>query len=212
MSADTYHQLVVAYRETPGHQIYWEIQSIDISIGVLHRNEAELFTKLRYHATLESLHDFDQGNNQGLQAEFHEIMRLVHNYVASVSSLVDHTRRIARNVLTEAGLSIFQQEINSQFANDELTSFLHDLRNYQLHVTHPPITKKVRLDTGSIAIELDTRRLLEGNRWRTAKASKQFLLKHPESVALEPLICDYSLKVTKFHNWLTSHIESDRRT
>jgi len=209
MSAGAYHRLVTAYRETPGHEIYWQIQSIGISMAILHRNEAELVTKLRDHATFDSLRQFDQSNRQGMQAEFHEIIRLIHNYVASIKSLVDHTRRISRKILSETGQSIYQQEIDSQFTNDDLTSFLHDLRNYLLHVTHPPVKKTVRFDSGTIAVELDTQQLLESDQWRAA--SKRFLMKYPKSVVLEPLICDYSEKVTNFHNWLTAHIESDRK-
>lgn len=210
MSVDGYHRRVTAYRETPGHDIYWQIQSIGISIGILHRNEVELVTKLRDHATFDSLSQFDQSNRQGMQAEFHEIIRLIHTYVASIKSLVDHTRRIARKILTERGHAIYQQQIDSQFTNDDLTSFLHDLRNYLLHVTHPPVKKTVRFDSGTIAVELDTQNLLEYDQWR--RPSKRFLAHHPEAVALEPLICQYSQKVTNFHRWLTAHIESDRKT
>ena len=209
MSARDYMQLADAFRFTKGHAIYWLIHSISISYGTFAGNEQELLRKLEQHADFASLWEFDGLRNRTkLQAEFREIIRLLHNYVASTKSLVDHTRRIARKLLIGKHLDEYQKRVDSNFKEDSLTTFLQDLRNYLLHVSYPPVNRTIRFEPThikSVGIELAVKQLLKWDGWNSR--SLDFIKSHDDGIALAGLVSEYSTKVLAFYDWLQKHIE-----
>jgi hypothetical protein len=69
-------------------------------------------------------------------------MRALHNYVASASALVEHTRRIMRE---RSGPIVdeFERKKRDVIAHPEVP-FIHNLRNYVLHHSLPFIGHEVR--------------------------------------------------------------------
>lgn len=212
MQGHDYLQLYKAFRDSVGHGIYWQIRSIGVSFNVLRGNETELIKKLQHHATTSSLRAFNQSNRDALEAEFQEMFRLIHNYVASTSSLVDHTRRIAHKLLSGDALKQYQQQVDSEFKNDELTSFLRELRNHLLHVSHPPLAKTARFDEGSpatVGVELSAADLLKSGTWNSA--SRSLINRFSDGIPLVMIVSQYSEKVTEFYLWLTAHLATARK-
>ena len=208
MSVNDYIILSDAFRSTKGYAVYMHIQSISISFGIFLGNEQELMRKLWEHADFSSLRKFDgMGNQAQLDVEFREIIRLVHNYATSVMSLVDHTRRIARKLLRDKHLDVYQGQVDLNFTKDSLTGFIQDLRNYLLHFTHPPISRVIRCELKhirSIGIELATNDLLKWDGW--SKRSMDFLKCHEEGIELASVVTEYGEKVHAFWRWLDEHI------
>jgi hypothetical protein len=142
-----------------------------------------------------------------MRAEFQEIIRLLHNYVAGVKSLVDHTRRIAKKLIDGDNLVTYEQRVDSDFKDDPLTAFLHDLRNYLLHVSLPPVRSTMRFSQNaidSVVIELSPQDLLHWDGW--GKPSVQFIKAHTSGIPLASLVADYERKVFQFYEWIIEHL------
>lgn len=61
----------------------------------------------------------------------------LHNYIASVIALADHTSKVADRVLQGEDLSRYRREYNTRFRKDPRSSFVRGLRNYLLHRALP---------------------------------------------------------------------------
>ena len=86
--------------------------------------------------------------NRSKMNQFHtEVIRLFHNYLASVKSLVDHTRimveEVHRNKEFLREYELKKQEI---FVNSPLSHFVQQLRNYILHKGIPDIIVRKTFD------------------------------------------------------------------
>jgi hypothetical protein len=134
-----------------------------------------------------------------------EIIRLFHNFLASVKSFVDHTRTIVDKV---HGDNEFSKEYNSKkkevFADSELSRFVQDLRNYMLHIEIPIVgarmTPKESMEsemTSSIILDLSTLKSWGG--WK--QKSKEYLHDAKSDINLHEIIVDYASIVIDFYNW-----------
>jgi hypothetical protein len=210
MTADEYMLLVDAYKSTKGHATYWQIHSVTVSHGLFLGNHDELAKKLASHAALSGVaHLYQQDHHDEMQTEFREIMRLIHNYVAAVKSLVDHTRRIANKLLDNANFAAYQKRVDAEFKDDALTRFLHDLRNYLLHVSHPPVKSTMRFSENaidSVGIELSPQGLLKWDGW--AQQSLEFIEGYNDGIPVATLVADYERKVNHFYKWLIDHVNT----
>jgi len=69
----------------------------------------------------------------GVQAHM-EINRLFHNFLAAAKTLVDHTRVFVEDHYSGTPLKqAYEQKVQAELANDPLTKFVQDFRNYMLH-------------------------------------------------------------------------------
>src|SRR6266496_4224101 len=62
--------------------------------------------------------------------------RLLHNFLASVASLIDHTRNIVRHYQSTTFAGEYERRVG-QLADAPLPSFMKDFRNYLLHYRLP---------------------------------------------------------------------------
>ncbi|MGB7858962.1 MAG: hypothetical protein WBM90_00510, partial [Acidimicrobiia bacterium] len=72
----------------------------------------------------------------------------LHNYIASVVALADHTSKVADRVLQGESHSLYRGEYNRRFREDPRSSFVRGLRNYLLHRALP-------ITSGSFHFEKD---------------------------------------------------------
>lgn len=209
MSADDYHGLVHAIRSSRGHHIEWQVRAIKVSHTVYFRNQQELIHVLQNASSYPKiLQSFASRNSDNVESNFIELFRLLHNFVASVKSLVDHTRRIAHGILPTTALEIYEQRKASEFTNDGVTRFLHDLRNYLLHVGQAPVSATIRFGDGTStptgAFELQVDELQKWDKW--SSVSRTFILGQGEAVHLLETVQKYDRKIYGFYNWLLEHI------
>jgi len=214
MSGDEYIRLLTAVKSTEGYGIYWQIRSVIVSHGIFAGNHKELHKRLSEFADPRvATRLFDQGKRSESQAELHELVRLVHNYVASVKMLVDHTRVISNKVLDPDQFTVYQQRVDSEFKNDTTSNFLRDLRNYLLHVSHPPIKAKINFNQAAgmaSGIDLAPDELLVWDNWSTE--GRKYIESHSDGVAMLPLVDDYEKKVNGFYKWLVDFFYDSRQT
>ena len=207
MQGKTYLDLVDAFRTTRGFEIYTLKHTIEVSYNIFRGNFAELDQILQKHSRLDPRYH-GAANREHLQEEFKEIARLLHNYCASVMSLVDHTRRVAKKVLSGKSLKAYQSEIEVRYKCSDLHQFLQDLRNFFTHHSIPPISFVVRNDPKlgpRTGIELPTKLLVEYPGWK--KESRDFILHHKDGIFLDEIIHEYGSNVEDFLHWLDNHIE-----
>ncbi len=133
---------------------------------------------------------------------FIEVVRLLHNYLASVSSLIDHSRNLLKNYQDYP----FQTEyINRVSAIKDAGTgpTLKDLRSYLLHNAVPPLAMKLSISNNMtdhrFDVELDTSELLKWRKWR--KEAKQYLAKL-EKLNLRACVREYSSSICSVYKWL----------
>lgn len=206
---DSYYRRILA---SSGMKYLNQIHARSFSLNIFKMNALELMEATR------KVRDPDQGlalmsqaNKEAGQQAHRELSRHIHNFVASAKTLVDHTRVfIEEHYAATSVISSYKAQISSTFANDPVSKFVHDLRNYMLHKglpnSHMFLTFKqdpenpergAELMTG---IRLDTSSLLEWSGW-TAPA-KQYIDGAGEHINIHQFVEEYFVRVNRFHSWL----------
>lgn len=189
----------------PEYALVCRIDTLGTSLRVFQRNYAELRKLLAFCADPQSyLSLWDHKNAEKQHALWDEVTRLIHNYVASAKTLIDHTRRLYKD-LHKGGLSFedYQEKVTRDFASDPLAKFIEDLRDYCMHFAPPPVLSELkytrepaRLTTG-IKLNADSLRRFGG--W--SAPAKKYLSGQGSAVDLLKLVDEYHAKVIAFHKW-----------
>lgn len=161
-------------------------------------NHIEAFSK---RETIQKLRFFERKLPVKLYEE--DVKRLLHNYLASAQSLIDHTRVHYRD-LHEKNLKTFnyRSEIETQFSKDPLSLFVKDFRNYLQHFKTPDISISfdiVDVEIKNPTIQIPKKILLEYSGWKAL--SRKFLESHNGDVDIKEIIQIYQSKVTSFYKW-----------
>jgi len=137
-----------------------------------------------------------------------EVLRLIHNYIASANTLIDHCRRIKRKLLKPNSQGRYDELINKDFL-DPRSLLIVNLRNFMLHVDLPAICNRVTWTNGSSRIALLPDKLLEWEKWRAdVKSYLCSLGDNGNYILLEDLFSEYTHKTHKFCKWLLKEIAS----
>lgn len=182
------------------------MRGIESSLYVFEHNYLQLKKLLDVYMDKEKA--LTLWSNPGIQDSFHlEVMRLLHNYVASVKSLVDHTRMLYRQQYGEKNsFPEYVDEVNKRFAQNPLAQFIEDLREYCLHYKHLPIASSFNYvqepPKEDFCIILDREALKKYSRW--SSFSKAYLKMQKKDINLTNLITQYYNLVIEFHKWIRS--------
>ncbi len=169
------------------------------SWSVFARNTDELIRLLNVPATDYRTAFLLMGDDRDeTQPFWDELDQRLHNQVASLVSLVDHTRPLLAFYQDDAP-SVFSEyeQRNTVIREMSEAAFLRDLRNYLLHAGVPPILQTLALTTaeGTVVgptggtghtIKLSARYLLRWNKW--SARSKVYLSSFDDSDG--PVISD----------------------
>jgi hypothetical protein len=134
-----------------------------------------------------------------------EVIRLLHNYLASAKTLIDHTRILARDLYEVTTFwEEYEARVTRTFADSRLANFVQRLRNYMLHKELPFTSATMLLATGAdfdCYVNLDLARLRAWDGWN-AKAREYLDVLPGDQVRLDQLVGDYTALVGEFHDWL----------
>ena len=134
-------KLMNELRNMPEHELYLQLQGLNISIYTFDKNYSDLHNLINFLASdpkAEPL--FWLKNRDKLMLVMRDVIRLIHNYVAASVSLIDHTRRLYDKLYTGTGKFIdYQSRIKSEFAQDPLAQFVKCLRKYCQHYKAPEL-------------------------------------------------------------------------
>lgn len=192
-------------REMPEFHLYLELHSLSQSIYVFDKNFIELERLLNFLANDSRANSlFWLRNQDKLQEIDREIIRLLHNFVASALSLIDHTRRLYNKLYQDTGhFPDYSEKMQITFANDPLSQFVRDLRRYCQHYKAPDISfvaRAVNLQDGlTRSVELPLESLQEFTDW--SALAKKYLKGLDSGVDILQIAAAYRNKVIGFYEW-----------
>lgn len=134
-----------------------------------------------------------------------DAIRLIHNYVASAKTVVDHTRRLKRKYLDEASQREFDRRVQSEFKDCLEAQIILQLRNYILHVDLPSICNRVNIENGNSRLAFLPKNLLLWDGWH--QEVKEYLKSVDKGyLMLQELFEDYTKRTKELNNWLLKTI------
>lgn len=204
-------QLMQELQNMPEYQLFVQLQGFSLSIYTFDRNFVELQNFISFLANdprADSL--FWLRNRDKLMRAMNDVIRLLHNFVASALSLIDHTRRLYNKLYAEFGtFPDYQQRVNHDFAQDPLSQFVKCLRQYCQHYKAPNLDVTVSWKQGD---ERETRTfnlLVEDLRtfdeW--SSLAKRYLEGIDTKIEIVEVATEYRNKVIAFYEWFQSRQE-----
>ncbi len=147
-----------------------------------------------------------------LQWLFGDVNRHIHNFLTSITTLVDHTQNLMReDFIKPEHRQEYQLKVKNVFATDPLAQFLQDFRNYMTHYAVPQIGLEKRFgstetdaEPGKVYIDLD--HLETTFHW--SSPSRRFIEANSPKIRMLTLVDDYGLKLKNFYDELMSTFQS----
>lgn len=140
---NSYLDLLKKYRELEGYNFLKQLEKFSLSFYVFDRNYKEFIKFLHSAIQISSTSHLDKDEHDKVMAE---ITRLLHNFVASVQTLIDNTRVYYRKEYGENGLfPDYNEEIQERFIKNNLQSFVKDLRQHFQHYRIPLISFSISI-------------------------------------------------------------------
>jgi hypothetical protein len=199
------------YDEHPGQATLHLIGRLDRTRQILVTNSRELDEQLEFFADPRKSFQLWAVERRAELNEFlAEIGRFLHNYLASVKTLVDHTRHEMKAAYAGTALhDEYQAQVDDLFSVGP-PAFIQNLRNYTLHyrladgfaqLSHTPGQD---FETG---VFLDRERLLEWDNW--SAAAKVWLADQPDRIDFREPLHDYETRVLGFYTWVDERIRTE---
>jgi hypothetical protein len=195
---------------TKGWAISQRIRPVAIAFYVFSQNYNEIRNALLSYEKPEFALEISRvGNQKKLDAFLREVIRRLHNYLASAMSLVDHTFVLVMDLYKGKP---FQKEYHRErhriFDLSPEYQFVQQLRNYALHesIVDAMATTHWDKDTGlDTSIRLHLQRLKAWTGWKGP--AKKFVKDAPNDLRLLDLVESYTSAVRKFYDWLSKQQE-----
>ncbi len=194
---------------TEGSKILQRIKIHAISYHIFKGNYEELRRVLeKYHDPSFAIPLWDMKNRPMLDLFQKEIVRMLHNYVASEKTLIEHTRKFVRAHYSGMELEReYEAKVKEIFSNPFCT-FIEDLRDFILHNGLPLTSASFHFEKDKpleFQIKLEVASLRSWGGW-DAKA-KKFLETLGKDVVLDDLVNRYGSLVTGFYEWFARKLQ-----
>lgn len=193
--------------EMPEHKLYRDLKGFDLSLEIFHKNYVMLNTLLLFFtADPRSDHLYTVKNHHKFIEIGKDVVQHLHNYVASAQSLIDHSRRLYRNLYQSTNrFPEYQPKVNTEFAQDPLAQFVICLRQYCQHYKAPSIQVRTTFPNGLDGrplrrVRISRDNLLTFDGWN--KGAKEYLKTVVDAVDVQELATLYHDKVIAFHQWV----------
>lgn len=183
------------------------IETLITNYYVFQRNYEELKKKLEVKNSQEKMFElWDPSNNIQFTTLIREIIRLMQNYLSSAVALVGHTRTAIDRWYTGTDFQReYKDQIASRFVGNKLTTFVEDLRNFNLHYWLPVTTANMSIinKNAVFSFMLDKEHLLVWSNWEKGKA---FLSEAGNEIDICTLVDEYYRQIDDFHSWLIKRL------
>lgn len=204
-----YVEELEAMQKSPEWELHLRLQALNFSFRLLARNHEEL-SRLCDLVAREDMFAkiWAVEAREVLEAFMEEATRLLHNFVSSAKSLVDHTRVHVRALYANTP---FEAEYNSRvtgLANTSEVRFVQDLRNYAQHYQLPLAAAEVKVipdGPEERGFKLDLERLRAWKKWH--RLSNEYLGQLGENVPLREIADSYIDAIRRFYEWLYAREE-----
>ncbi|WP_373120726.1 hypothetical protein [Mycobacterium marinum] len=191
----------------PGYRLKGDLEALGRAGHIMYRNAEELSRHATAYLTGRRF-------SQDVDDEFeNELVRYLHNYLTSVTSLIDSQRVVMRHCWgkdSEFEKGAYGEHRKASFETGE-AEFMKDLRNYCTHreVPTPGISTTFSGGRGRPSVvanrlTFDRDALLKWDGW-TAPA-KSYLKAKDERFDVGPVIESYVNTASRFFNWFINEI------
>lgn len=197
-----------------GMRLYWKSKMWDHTFYTFSANALELRERLKRYedpnqALIRTIENRSPANAQFLA----DVIRCLHNFLASAKSLVDHSRNLMEDVYADHPLlTEYQERVRREMGSSGLVQFVHDLRNYILHKGIPIIQESLTIRPGEkpvFSVALDLSRMRDWSKW--SHGAREYIDSLPDHVRLAEVVEPYLEQIVFFHQWLTNRrLEVDR--
>lgn len=207
-------KLELELKSSPGWE--WEqriVTHLGSTFQIFQGNSKEIIQAIKWYEKMEeSIVLLDVKNRASQQAFLQEVLRLYHNYLASVLSLKEHTRRIVQKYEKEGyAIPEYTDIVKKYFLTPE-TQFIQESRNYMHHYSCIFIGWRLSYDRGKGNELIITYNLEELKKWDGwSLMSKKYIAVQSESPALLPLIERYSGNVNEFYQWFIKKMQENHQ-
>lgn len=201
--------------QSEAYQIYTRFQTFAGNYFVFERNYQELNKLLSAAQDPKTFLDlWIQSKIPEMVIVIRELTRLLHNFLASAKTLVEHTRALVDDWYKGTEFAEeYQKEIQKRFIGNPITGFVEDLRNYSLHFRLPftgaivrfvedPTTKEFEPNQSFI---LPKAELMKWQNW--SNKGKVYLESANEEISIQQIVDMYFQDVSSFHSWMLQRLE-----
>lgn len=210
--ADSYGKLRDAFYNSEGVRLYNLTLSTQLSSYTFEKNYLELHKLIELHAQDDTQLNLGNFLNREPRHRFlAEVTRLLHNFLASAKSLVDHTRNFIRTAYDSRKEVVeeYQEKVQLHLRNRPVCKFTQDLRSFLTHINMPFIES---VDHGPNAsgkyqftLELNTDKMKHSERW--SSEAKEYIKMHGPSIDLGIYVTEYYQIIHQFYLWLSERNE-----
>lgn len=193
-------------KSSEGYKLSQKIRRFSLTTYTFNQNYIELSKNLREqqepHNAYRLMHKEHRDELELIQLE---TVRMLHNFIASAFSLVDHTRVFCRDLYKEPHpfMSEYQTMVDSTFKVNPLAMFVKDFRQYVQHFQSPAIAIVSNLTdnpsdiNARVVIAKDI--LLQFSGWNAP--AKIYIEQIGKELDVQTMAEDYYSLVLGFYNW-----------
>lgn len=183
------------------------------SINIFRLNARDLINHLSTAEDLEKT--IPTFNSPVSLEEMTECARLIHNFLASAMTLIEHTRIFFKTHYANTEINrVYSEAVREKFERNELTRFVQDMRNFMLHKGLLPFERHITFgrdqktgeQTASTGFQLEVPDLLEWKNWKPEV--RKYLERQPDKIDLLPIINEYTRLIESFHDELDERLKS----
>lgn len=195
-----------AIEKSKGKNIHLLLRGLDQTKSIFNRNYFWLLQLDKFIS--ENIEVLDIRNRDRIN-DFHlEFARHLHNYLASVKSLVDHTRALKQELKLDSKFEDLYEQQRMKILGTDTITFIQQLREYVQHYKLLPSGIQVKVDNNdgeTITLTLDTPALKGFSGWKGA--SLRVIEEHPENIDIFNLLEEYQTSVSQFYKWFYDEME-----
>lgn len=197
------YELSKVIESSEGWIVEQQLKLLDASVEIFAANYRELKQVLDAFGKPELAMKILQRQDRDavMRAGQIETLRRFHNFLASATTLVHHSRRTANRLYANLPfIAEYSARVEQDFRDSPLTQFIHRLRNYFLHQTLPPLAAHIEFgDTITSSMTLDTADLRRWREWN--HQSRIYLESADDELNLADVVEAYKNHVEQFHKW-----------
>ena len=204
-------ELIRRIKECEGERVSHKIEELHATFFIFSGNREQLVIAIRAFEHPPNTSTLWSVENRLVLRHFHkEIARLLHNYLASAATLIDHTRTFVRDLYHDKPFyDQYEKKRDDTFKTSELAGFIKGLRNWMLHKGLAPTVANLSLARGTASpfstILLSRKKLKAWDNWDPrAKAYLKNLNSDPE---LQTVVSSYGNLVETFYDWLETRVQ-----
>lgn len=199
-----------SFLQSPEMEIYQSLQALKATFRIFEGNYYELNKWLEMLKNSEnasvfspslSVYSSNSSDEEALEILLDKTLRLLHNFLASAFSLVDHTRNIVEKLYSSTEFEHeYKQKLQQDVKDSLICKFIKVLRHYTLHYKLPILSLQITSGENlNFTMRLDVESLRQYKKWDGANA---YLENLDDDLCVLTLVDEYYESIKKFYTWL----------